>query len=399
MAALSGDVSVMSVADVLIWLGNRERTGTLVLAQDPIVKHISIERGHAVRVSSVSPREELGQFFIDFGHLTPEQVQHAENVRREADMRLGRVLVLGNMVPEDLVRAVVEHQIREAILDTVRWDVGLFEFHAGELPLARPEVTAAIPLVALHKSAAERAPAWEAFHSAFPRLDIQFQIDPNRLALLQGHDPVRDRIVALIDGGATLEGVLQQELLMEFDLYSWIYGLLQAGVIHPLSTRSSIPVDFPVDDESGDSGNIPVRVPSSVPPPPSAILERPVPQPRLPPRSLSPSIPPPGFGSFSGLAGLRRPSLGPPGGWGRTPPAPPMDEARLSNASVVNAVPQLSRPLDEALRLRSSPRERYILKRIDGTRTVSDILQIVPMPDGEAIELMRGLANAGLIRF
>ena len=244
MASLNGDVSVMSVADVLIWLGNRERTGTLVLAQDPIVKHISIERGHAVRISSVSPREELGQFFIDFGMLTAEQVRHAENVRKEADMRLGRVLALGNLLPEEEVKKIVEHQIRESVLDTVRWDVGQFEFHAGELPLAKPEVPAAISLLSLHRLAAERAPAWEAFHTHFPRLDLTFMIHEEQLASMPDGDVVRDRIVHLIAGGATLEGVLQQELLMEYDLYARIHEMVQAGVLKTIFPRTSSPMDF-----------------------------------------------------------------------------------------------------------------------------------------------------------
>ena len=234
MASVRGDVEAMSVADVLIWLGNRERAGTLVLTQEPIVKHVTIERGHAVRVSSVSPRDELGQFFIDAGLLTLEQVRHAETVRKEADMRLGRVLALGNVLPEEEVRRVIEHQVREVVLDTVRWDVGQFEFYAGEIPLAKPEVSAAVSLLTLHRIAAERAPAWDSFHTHFPRLDVTFKIHDKPITVSPAGDAVRDRIIQLIGGGATLEGVLQQELLMEFDLYSRIQRLVEAGV--PIAT-------------------------------------------------------------------------------------------------------------------------------------------------------------------
>ena len=54
----STDISVMSVADVLVWLGNRERTGTLTIEQGSVSKTVRVDRGHVVRVSSTSTYNE-----------------------------------------------------------------------------------------------------------------------------------------------------------------------------------------------------------------------------------------------------------------------------------------------------------------------------------------------------
>lgn len=559
----STDISVMSVADVLVWLGNRERTGTLTIEQGSVSKTVRIDRGHVVRVSSTSPREDLGQFLLNFGVVSPAALEHAMVVSAESDVRLGRVLTLGHVVDEAEVRRVLEHQIREAVLDTVRWDVGELTFQADERGPTKAEVSAAVSLLSLHKLAAARAPHWAAFHLAFPRLDVRLSV--HEAAVPPDPDPVRDHILALARKGATVESVLQQVLLMEYELYARMYELVRAGVLQTVELRmpppsispgeiafdlgeEHVPVERPparprpvlsgphtlrAEPSAGVSplppgvGPLPMRglagspgpavglaAPGLGPPPPppvrapaapapsvpgagatayaalptrAPLVAPPVPSPPLPPSLFVeapaspagappvPHAPPPRI--TSGLIAPPMPSVAmpsPPQFVVRTPPpslaqsaaiplSGPMDTAPTlrvpawptpASGSVVTssrhyagdstgtssrpslghvvvtpspevpsvsrtppsmtahpphvsgdpevtsgAVPQLRGSLDEALRSRSSPRERYILKRIDGARTVGDILQIVPMSDREVLDVLRGLAAAGVIQF
>lgn len=559
----STDISVMSVADVLVWLGNRERTGTLTIEQGSVSKTVRVDRGHVVRVSSTSPREDLGQFLLNFGVVSAAALEHALVVSAESDVRLGRVLTLGHVVDEAEVRRVLEHQIREAVLDTARWDVGELTFHADERGPNKAEVSAAVSLLSLHKLAAARAPHWAAFHLAFPRLDVRLSVyEP---AVPADPDPVRDHILALVRKGATVESVLQQVLLMEYELYARMYELVRAGVLHTVELRmpppsispgeiafdlgeEHVPIDRPLArprpvlsgphtlraEPSAAASVWPTPTPlplgavmpgarapgapstlaASVglgpPPPPvglpaapalgastpsgprasaptrgtSPLVAPPVPSPLLPPSLFlegpaSPPGPPPVPHAPPSriTSGLIAPPLAPPSSPQfvvRTPPpslaqsaaiplSGPLDTAPTlrvpawptpASGSVVSssrhyaadstgtssrpslghvvvtpspelpsvsrtppsmtahpphvsgdpevasaAVPQLQRSLDEALRARSSPRERYILKRIDGARTVGDILQIVPMSDREVLDVLRGLAAEGVIRF
>ena len=91
-----------------------------------------------------------------------------------------------------------------------------------------------------------------------------------------------------------------------------------------------------------------------------------------------------------------------------TLPLSPLDEvvsgdlaidAMLQGPPREEAVPILMRPLDEILQYRSSLRERYILTRIDGIRSIGAILQLSPMRDTEALEIFQALAGEGLIRY
>jgi hypothetical protein len=554
----STDISVMSVADVLVWLGNRERTGTLTIEQGSVSKTVRVDRGHVVRVSSTSPREDLGQFLLNFGVVSAPALEHALVVSAESDVRLGRVLTLGHVVDEAEVRRVLEHQIREAVLDTARWDVGELTFHADERGPNKAEVSAAVSLLSLHKLAAARAPHWAAFHLAFPRLDVRLSVyEP---AVPADADPVRDHILTLVRKGATVESVLQQVLLMEYELYARMYELVRAGVLRTVELRmpppsispgeiafdlgeEHVPIDrsparprpvlsgphtlraepsasasvgptplplgaaTPGPRAPGAPSNLAASVGLGPPPPPvgppgpalgaaraaaptrgpAPLVAPPVPSPLLPPSLFlegpaspqgAPPVPhAPPSRITSGLIAPPMPAVAlpsPPQFVVRTPPpslaqsaaiplSGPLDTAPTlrvpawptpASGSVVTssrhyaadstgtssrpslghvvvtpspelpsvsrtppsmtahpphvsgdpevasgAVPQLQRSLDEALRARSSPRERYILKRIDGARTVGDILQIVPMSDREVLDVLRGLAAEGVIRF
>ncbi len=514
---IAGDISVMSVADVLIWLGNRERTGTLTISQDAVVKDIRVERGHAVRVTSNSPREDLGQFLLNFGLVTPEAIEAAVLAGHNTKVRLGRVLVLGSVVEEAEVRRVLEHQIREAVLDTVRWDVGEFQFVPDEAGPQKSEVPVALSMLTLHRLAAARAPHWAAFHLAFPRLDVRLKID--EAAVPGGADPVRDHILALIRAGATVEAVLQQLLMMEYELYARMYELIRAGALRTIEMHAPPPSISPgeIELDLGDAGSeeltLPrVRAPSArspisavitaqipttghptgaapaakpkrepppritsglIPPPVPTPIPSPPPGPMLPFRTRTPrpttapaqaipmsmgshpaaealDVPPhlsaaalraqpfdapplPAFGGGTaptlrvpawptpplGSVTTAHPGARPLGAsavasqhaatgavvtsapdvplTSRTPP--PAPGSAIASSDMVTAVPHLRGPLEEALRQRTSTRERYILKRIDGARTVGEILQIVPMTDREVLDVLRGLAASGLIRF
>lgn len=498
----------MSVADVLVWLGNRERTGTLIIQQGTVAKSVRVERGHVTRVTSTSPRESLAQLLVNFGMISPEAVEAAADAGERANLRLGRMLVLGQLVPEADVRRVLEHQIREAVLDTVRWDVGTFEFDPDDQPPAKVEVQVALSMLSLHKLAASRAPHWAAFHLAFPRLDMRLVVD-EAAAAASPSDPTREHILTLARAGATVEAVLQQILLMEYELYARLYELIRAGVLRTLDMQSPPPsispgeVAFDLLDATYEDRSPLPRAPSArspinavippqtdaapvwaapparpqtqpapgIPSPPtpagglpvparitSGLIPPPIPTPppmpsapaiARPPIASAPSFlnkTPRPFGSTgsiplsAGASGsspndaptLRYPAWptppigmavataqehafagatpqpGPAAGAvstagpdipsvSRTPPPPPAFST--SSGLTTAAIPQLRGPLDEALRVRSSPRERYILKRIDGTRSVGELLTIVPMTDREVIDVLSGLAAAGLIRF
>lgn len=359
----------MSLADVLIWLANRGKTGLLVVQRDYVRKEITVERGQAVRASSNDPREYLGQFLVNFGLITDEQLQRAFQTQQETKVLLGRILVMIGLVAEDQVARMLEYKIAETILDALRWDHGSFTFEDREARSDRPEIEISVPLVEVHREGAARAPMWEAFSTLFPKATLSLAVVESRLPAGLKPDTFDGRVVALARSGLSIENIGLELHATDFQLYSRLYELHRLGAIEPY-------------DHARRSPPAPQMRVAPAPPP----LREPPPPPRDDFEDHATDREPLQLRSEDELLGadlhLSFDST----------PAKDRDH-------IEDAVPVLLRPLEELLQTRSSSRERYILTRIDGQRTIGAIMQVSPMRDTEALDIFRSLSSAGLIRF
>src|SRR5262245_62058608 len=101
MKGLAGDFGTMPLKEVVVFLGNRRASGTLSFHRAHVRKQVVLQEGSIVNASSTEPREYLGQFLINMGHLTEEQVHKAFQTQRETKVFLGRILVMIGLVPEE----------------------------------------------------------------------------------------------------------------------------------------------------------------------------------------------------------------------------------------------------------------------------------------------------------
>lgn len=357
----------MSLADILIWMANRAKTGVLVVQRDYVRKEMAIQDGLAVRASSNDPREYLGQFMLSFGLLTDDQLQRAFKTQEETKVLLGRILVMIGIVAEEEVVRTLQHKIGETILDAMRWTRGHFTFEERSSASDRPEIAVVVPLVDIHREAAVRAPMWEAFTAIFPRGSLGLTVSEQHLPPGLKPDSFDGRIVALARNGRTIDQIAQELHATEFALYSRLYELQRVGAI-----EAHNPVQPPSLNMRITAAPPPLRSPP--PPPPPDIFDEF--EPTRPRDSIVPLSAADEIGNSNDLVFA-------------------MEEA----APDQDAVPVLLAPLDKLLQGRSSSRERYILTRIDGTRSVGAILQISPMRDTEALEILKSLAGEGAISY
>ncbi|MFO0728412.1 MAG: DUF4388 domain-containing protein [Myxococcota bacterium] len=333
---LQGETSVLSMPDLILWLANREQTGVLVVEHAFIKKELWIEGGRVIRAASNSPREYLGQFLINFGLLTEEQLQRARQTQEETQVMLGRILVMIGTCAEEHVVRTLEHKIMETVLDAIRFNPARFTFESRPVARERPEIEVAVPLIEIHRRGAERAPHWAQIAAAFPTPQVGFRVNEAAIPPLEPLDPIDKRLLMLAKAAMNLEAIFTEMMVVEFELYSRIMRLLHHRALElapPGAPATNIPMT--ADLEAFD-------------------------------RELAQALD---------------------------------GNAAAGPEQIEQAIPALTAPLDDILRHRPSPKDRYILTRIDGTRPVAALLPLVPMADNEAIEVLRSLARDGFIRF
>src|SRR5262245_5280734 len=129
---IAGNLKTMSLADIFQWLHIGTKTGNLAIEHAAIVKKVFFDGGNIVSSFSNDPREFFGQFLINLGMITEEQLQWAMDRQLESGILIGKIFVDHGLLTEEDVRRVLTVKSEETIYDLFLWPEGNFKFTDGE---------------------------------------------------------------------------------------------------------------------------------------------------------------------------------------------------------------------------------------------------------------------------
>jgi hypothetical protein len=126
---LAGSLPSCSLVKLLFQLAVQERTGLLVLRHGAVVKELHLDRGDPQHISSNLPQELFGQYLVQNGVITQEQLAQALLVMADHEGKLGRALVgLKVLRPIEVARHLTR-QVQQKLLDAFGWEDGEYLFY------------------------------------------------------------------------------------------------------------------------------------------------------------------------------------------------------------------------------------------------------------------------------
>lgn len=358
MPEIRGDLSVMPLSDVVIWLANRGMTGCLEVERLGVTKSFEIVDGQAIRASSNDPREYFGQFLVHSGLLTEDQLQRAFQTQNETRVLLGRILVMIGIVPEEQVIQTLRVKISESLLDSFRWRDGQFRFGLGASSEERPQIDLAVDLTDIHAEGLARSEMWARYSAVFPDSRWVLSVNEESRAAAAPPDTLPGRILSLARHGLSIEAITLDLHATDYQLASRLLELHREGAIIPQEPSGTL---LPLS-----GGNVKAHVDKA-----RAAMEAERFSEAL--RYVDDVARVPGHDEE--LDALRQELRDRRG----------EDEGELSRA----AVPVLTGQPEPAQLKRLSAKQRYVLARIDGQRSVDAIIQVSPMHDQEALEILQ----------
>ncbi len=382
MQGIQGDLQTMSVTDLLLFLLEKKLKGTIRCAQGPREKSVVVVDGHAVMASSNDAREYLGQFLINFGHLTEEQLDDAFETQRQTKVYLGRILTMIDLVTEPELETVLQLKIRETVLSLTEWTHGTFHFDRDVLPDLGPGVQVSVPVNNIRDEAEFRRTAWTSMRQVFPRGSDFLEIDRSKLAP-DHNNPLDNRILELAEQGESIDGIGLHLHATDFALYQRLFSLSRLGVLEP---REALEGDEPLDVEVVELDSIPEVMGEA------ANLDTLIEQVRT---FLEKGL----FQEAEQLA--------------RTVAA--LDPANAELQALVKetetgllaelresllratVTPKMIKNPDTVEGLRLSAAERYLLKRFDGTRSLRQVIRVSPIRELDALKLIRRFVDSGVV--
>ena len=143
----------------------------------------------------------------------------------------------GLITSKDLER-YIRIQIEEAIYHLFTWSRGSFYFEVDERP-DTSDLLVSINPESLLLEAARRVDEWSLIEKKIQSLDLLFEVEFDRLEAARVElTPEQQKIVPLLDGTRSVQDLVDDTGIGEFDTGKALFGLIQAGFAHRVGQRT-----------------------------------------------------------------------------------------------------------------------------------------------------------------
>jgi len=362
--SLKGELGTMALADILQWVSQGRKTGTLHINRGAVEKRISFSGGSIHSSWSNDPRESLGQFLVRERLVTEEQLFRALLSQESEGRPLGALLVEdGVLKDEDLLR-MLTHKAEETIYDLFHWTEGHFEFKDGELARNTP-FAVDLDVTSVIMEGVRRVDEWERMREVIPSTGSTFR------ALGQPEDPVDHEVLLLCSEGKTVTEIAFAIRSTLFDTTVMLYEMHQRGLIE---------VEKP--GVSTDSVETVVRIQRGL---------------AAASKAMEDSDFDTALQNYESV--LKLDPLNQHAKKGLVVSIEARGRTRSLRLVPRNKIPRLMVSLADLTKEKFDPREGFVLSRLNGEWDVQSILKICPMPEDEAMLIFSRLAERKVIEF
>jgi hypothetical protein len=229
--SLAGDLHTMGLVDVLTWVDERRKTGTLELQRRSTRKRVIFREGAVYSSWSNDPREALGQFLIKDGLITEEDLFKALLRQEQQRKLLGAILVSeGTLTPQQLKRAL-RANAEDSVYDLFLWPDGRFEFQDEGFP-RDVLINLELDTKQVIREGNRRMSDWVRISQRFPSSAVTFEAPggPDRVEL----EPPLRRIAHLAANGKSLAEISLETRRSEYETGRVLYQLCSDGVLRVL---------------------------------------------------------------------------------------------------------------------------------------------------------------------
>ncbi len=232
---LAGDVSVISIAEVLQLMHMQRQTGAVTITAGRTEIVLYIKEGHLELAGSHGAREEflLGRYLVDEGAVSRDELEHFFSNRAGSKRLVGEALVTLNLASEEQVKRALEHQTSELVYEVVRWKRGRFTFSVGATSPEAEAASLALPINGLIMEGFRRVDEWRLIEDSF---DFDEVLYPDQLAIERLGDTTKltkleQSVLEGIDGERTVREIVEEVPGSAFDVSKVIYQFLNSRLV------------------------------------------------------------------------------------------------------------------------------------------------------------------------
>jgi tetratricopeptide (TPR) repeat protein len=238
--AIKGNLKEASLPDVLQLLAMGQKTGCLSLSDRSNFGYIFFDRGRITYASIVNRRDRLGDLLVKNGLIQSRELAGAidDQARDPSKGRLGEILIRRGAITREQLEQYIRIQIEEAVYYLFTWTQGSFYFEAEQRPEEGAMLVSINPENLLLEGA-RRIDEWSLIEKKIPSLDLVFEVDRSKELDAADLSEEQRKILPLTDGKRSVQELIEESGMVEFDVGKALFGLIQAGFAHPVGRRQA----------------------------------------------------------------------------------------------------------------------------------------------------------------
>ncbi|GAB4249951.1 MULTISPECIES: DUF4388 domain-containing protein [Deferrisoma] len=238
--SLRGNLETFNLSELLQLVSHQGKTGTLEIETADGVARLRFREGRLVEAwpDRRSPAELIGARLVRAGLITPAQLGLALERQRQSLRRLGDILVSMGVLRLGEFREVLGLQHRETVYGLLALKRGEFRFR--EEPVEVEEgVSELIDVGELLMEGFRQVDEWPRVRKVLPSDRIVLSRKAGS-PLPEDVDAAALKVLALVDGVATVREVVDRARLGEFRGMQALAELLERGVVQPAGTGKAV---------------------------------------------------------------------------------------------------------------------------------------------------------------
>ena len=374
MKGIQGNLSTMSVSDLLQFLAASRKTGMLRFDRAKVVKQIYLEDGVIVGANGNDPKEYLGQLLIHYGKLDESQLKAALEIQRESGGRLGEILVSTGVLTQEDVLQILRIRTLDIIYELFLWEDAHFELYDNERP---PEFYVRIEVqpTKVIMDGVYRIDEWKRYRTLIPSDRAILELGAGLTSSLNVSKDVR-QILDFVQKRMSVAEISYNMHAAPFQIYGQLYDLVTQGIAR-------------VAGEAPESFR-----------PPQVTLDLPQTVPKLIAAARSRLAEGDAESALSTIQEVLEQE--PKNSEARNLLATAEDALirQLYAAPLLpNAVPKLLMSEDGVTLQPLAPQEAFVLSRINNEWDVKSILSICPFREVDSLRMIKTLLDRGIITF
>jgi CheY-like chemotaxis protein len=232
---LSGDLSCISIAEVLQMLELQRQTGALSIASPSSEITLYIRDGmlDLAQARGLPAWYRLGRYFVRQNVITQDELSHFLDHRAGSKRLIGDALLQLDMVTEAQVSDALKMQTSELVYEVVGWKQGRFTFTRDTMS---PEATLAqlgLTPGGIVMEGFRRVDEWRLIEGSFD-FDDTLQRDSGAVERLSGSAELTEqerKVLDAIDGQRTVRQILDHVHVSTFDVCKILYQFLNSRVV------------------------------------------------------------------------------------------------------------------------------------------------------------------------